>query len=126
MIEYFVTLCLIGLLLTQGMLIRGCFQLPLKLQPQAVELRQNIGNDFALLHQSVNGGVTLMDELIQMLADNIPNPKEMMPAMDNPLLSILTQFMGRTDMSQDDGSKTQEWEIHSPSKDENPQVETEN
>jgi len=108
------------------MLIRGCFQLPLKLQPQAVELRQNIGDDFALLHQSVNGGVTLMDELIQLLADNIPNPKEMMPVMDNPLLSILTQFMGRTDMSQNDGNKTQEWEIHSPSKDENSQVETEN
>jgi hypothetical protein len=125
MIEYFVTLCLIGLLLTQGMLIRGCFQLPGKLHPQTAELRANIGDDFALLHQSVNGGVTLMDELIQMLADNIPNPKESMPALNNPLLSILTQFMGRTDMTQDDGSKTQEWEIHPPSTDENPQAEAE-
>ena len=111
MIEYFITLCLLGLLVTQGMLVRGCFKLPTSLGSHSEDLRSNIGGNFDVLHQSVDAGVTLMDELTQLIADTLPTPQSN-PAMDNPLMAILGQFMGRTDMTQDNGSKTQQRQIY--------------
>jgi len=111
MIEYFITLCLLGLLVTQGMLVRGCFKLPTELSTHSQDLRSNIGTDFDVLRQSVDSGVTLMDELTQIIADSLPTPSTS-PKLDNPLLAILGQFMGGTDMSRNHGTTQEQREIY--------------
>jgi len=111
MIEYFITLCLLGLLVTQGMLVRGCFKLPTELTTHSEDLRSNLGTDFDVLRQSVDSGVTLMDELTQIIADSLPQVTTP-PAIDNPLMSILGHFMGTTDMSRNHGTTQEQREIY--------------
>jgi hypothetical protein len=111
MIEYFITLCLLGLLVTQGMLVRGCFKLPTELTHHSQDLRSNLGTDFDVLRQSVDSGVTLMDELTQIIADSLPQVTAP-PTIDNPLISILGHFMGGTDMSRNHGTTQEQREIY--------------
>ena len=91
MIEWIIGLCLLALIFAQVMLIRGCVSLPLHMEANA----QAINGEVSILRQSLDGGCRLLDELIQVVADSVPDvPPAAQP--DHPLAIMLRMFMANS------------------------------
>ncbi len=91
MIEWIIAFCLLCLIVAQVMLIRGCVSLPLHMELQA----QVIGSEVTVLRRSLDGGCRLLDELIQVVADSVPDvPTVAQP--DHPLAIMLRMLMANS------------------------------
>lgn len=112
MLEYLTTLSLMLLIVTNGMLVRGCFRIRDAIPAQ--------GGEIAGRFDKTND---LLDELAQLIADLSDGAGGGVPATAQTpggLGDLLTMFLNnRMNMANEHG-KTQEWEIHQTNNDPTP------
>jgi hypothetical protein len=113
MLDALQALALLGLIVCQYFLIRGCFGISEALPIQGGAITSKIDRT-----------ADLLDEVAQLIADlsdglggngNAPPPP-------SPMEAILTAFMSKTAMG-GHASQSQEWEVLPPNQDENPPQE---
>ena len=124
MLDYLILLCLLLLVFGHILLIRGCFALPNHLNVGVENLDYRVSTDFDLLtkavdkvHDAVYDGSKLVDELVQVLVDIVPEPQP-----NHPLFGILKMLMPNTDHSLGHGTTQQTngvvYEVITPSEKE--------
>ena len=94
-------LALLGLLICQFYLIRGCF-----------EIKEGITDSGGSITSKIDRTADLLDEMAQLISDfsdNMAGDTNPQPPI-NPVNALLTAFMSRTAMG-DHGTKEGEWEI---------------
>jgi hypothetical protein len=114
MLDALQAIALLGLIVCQYILIRGCFRIN-----ETIPLAG--GNITAKIDRTAD----LLDEMAQLIADlsdglggsTVPQP------VPSPMEALLSAFMSRTAMG-GHASQSQEWEILPP--DENPTTDTQN
>ena len=100
-------LALLGLLICQYYLIRGCFQ-----------IKEGITESGGSITSKIDRTADLLDEMAQLISDfsdNMAGDTNPQPPL-NPMNALLTAFMSRTGMA-DHASQKQEWEILHPEDD---------
>jgi len=128
MLDFLILICLLLLVFGHILLIRGCFELPNHLNTGVESLDYRVSTDFDLLtravdnvHSAVDNGSKLVDELVQVLVEIVPEPTP-----NHPLFGILKMLMPNTDHSLEHGNKTQpqEWEVLERNDTQTTQTET--
>lgn len=109
MLDYLILICLLLLVFGHILLIRGCMALPGHLNTGVENLDYRVSTDFDLLtravdkvHDAVYDGSKLVDELVQVLVDIVPEPQP-----NHPLFGILKMLMPNTDHSLGHGTPKQ-------------------
>ena len=104
MLEYLQAVSLLGLIVGHYFLIRGCFS-----------IRESIGSNGGEISVKIDKTSELLDELIQVVVDVIPEPSKSNPITQpsGGIGDLLTMFLNnRMSMSQDHGDpKEDQWEI---------------
>lgn len=100
MLEHLQAVSLLGLIVGHYFLIRGCFS-----------IRESIGNNGGAISGKIDRTSELLDELIQVVVDVIPEPTQSNPIAHTPngIGDLLTMFLNnRMSMAQTDthGDKT--------------------
>jgi len=109
-------LALLGLLICQYYLIRGCFA-----------IQEGIADSGGSITTKIDRTADLLDEMAQLIADfsdSMGGEQHPQPPM-SPMNALLTAFMSRTPMA-DHATQSEEWEVL-PNNDNPPQtVQAEN
>jgi hypothetical protein len=104
MLDALQALALLGLIVCQYFLIRGCFKINETLPIQG-----------GVIAGRIDRTADLLDEVAQLIADFSDNigGNGNTPPPPSPMEAILTAFMSKTSMA-DHASPNEEWEIYPP------------
>jgi len=111
MLEYLYLICLLCLTVSVPILIRGCFN-----------LHAETGHQGGTISDRIDKVADLLDEMADLINNALPNNPDLQPIAQtptNPLMSILSAFMGSTPSQQNYASKTQQtqreiYEVNDP------------
>ena len=106
MLEYLQAVSMLGLIVGHVFLIRGCFS-----------IREAIGSKSGSISESIDKNSGLLDELIQVVVDVIPEggPSTGIVPAGSPWGDILNSFLTRAIPPENYGDKTQEWSVRETS-----------
>lgn len=128
MIEYLIGLCLLLLVLSHAYLTYSCFMVKPRMAEALSEFhgemthaKEGITSEFSDLSTVVTHGVSLIDELVQVLADATPSA----PPSGSIIELFLNGLMSKNAMGTEHGpTQNQQWTIQED--DTPPTLETEN